>query len=75
MPGSDPPASEVAQSVSQWEFVKLGGGIANYCSLSLFSLGLLDKLQGKVMTPTEKVEWWNILMVDRCQPFSLFNIE
>ena len=45
--------------------------IANYCSLSLFSLGLLDKLQGKVMTPTEKLEWWIILMVDWCHSFLL----
>ena len=29
-----------------------------------FHLGRLDKLQGKVMTHSEKVEWWIILMVD-----------
>ena len=29
-----------------------------------FHLGRLDKLQGKVMTHSEKLEWWIILMVD-----------
>ena len=29
-----------------------------------FNLGRLDKLQGQVMTHSEKVEWWIILMVD-----------
>ena len=26
--------------------------------------GRLDKLQGKAATPTKKLKWWNILMVD-----------
>ena len=29
-----------------------------------FDLGRLDKLQRKVMTHSEKLEWWIILMVD-----------
>ena len=29
-----------------------------------FHLGRLDKLQGKVMTHSEKLEWWIILRAD-----------
>ena len=39
--------------------------IANYCSLPLFSFGhALGKLQGKVLTHSEKVGWWKTLMVE-----------
>ena len=37
-----------------------------------FHLGRLDKLQGQVMTHSEKVEWWIILMVDCVTPFWLY---
>ena len=36
--------------------------------------GILNKLQGKVVTNSEKLEWWIILMVD-CVTFLLVEIE
>ena len=37
-----------------------------------FNLGRLDKLQRKVMTHSEKLEWWIILMVDCVTHFLLY---
>ena len=43
----------------------IGCPIANFCSLHLFSFGqALGKLQGKVLTHSEKVGWWKSLMVE-----------
>ena len=38
-----------------------GGGIVAY---HRFDWVILNKLQGKVVTPTEKLEWWIILIVN-----------
>ena len=47
--------------------------IANYCSFPSFSFGqALGKLQGKVLTHSEKVGWWKSLMVECVSIFWLF---
>ena len=43
--------------------------IATIAAYLRFHSGLLDKLQGKVMTPSEKIKWWIILLVDWCHSF------
>ena len=45
--------------------IYLANKIANYCNLPSFSFGhALGKLQGKVLTHSEKVGWWRTLMVE-----------
>ena len=47
--------------------------IANYCSLPSFSFDhALGKLQGKVLTHSEKVGWWKSLMLEYVSLFYLF---
>ena len=42
----------------------MGEALQTIAAYLHFNSGRLDKLQGKVMTHSEKVEWWIILMVD-----------
>ena len=52
----------------------MGEALQTIAAYLHFNSGRLDKLQGKVMTHSEKVEWWIILMVDCVTLFFYFII-
>ena len=50
----------ISEKKDSWVGGLVGFGGAEHCKL----LQLINKLQGKAVTHSEKLEWWIILMMD-----------